>query len=137
MRFVSLRVDGWLGQQDRLAVRGHALVVQRVEVASISRQVPLVGHQPNLTKLPQHITSCKQKRSNRDYCGHTANTQIGISFGCTHTSRASLMSSKRFVCFTRPDHLITSHTRLTRQRKPTASEQADKNSAVKRYYSYS
>lgn len=74
MRFVPLRVDGWLGQQDRLAVRRHVLVVQRVEVASISRQVPLVGHQPNLSTVTyvSYQKRTNEDKSNRDECsGHT------------------------------------------------------------------
>lgn len=51
MRFVSQRVDGRLGQQDSLAVRRHTLEVQRVEVTSLSRQVVVVDHQPNLTAI--------------------------------------------------------------------------------------
>lgn len=60
MRFVPLCVDGWLGQQDRFAVRRHVLVLQGVEVAPISRQVPpsAGAHQPNLTTaVPHDITS--------------------------------------------------------------------------------
>lgn len=51
VRLVSLRVDRWLVQQDRLAVCHDALELQRVEVAPISRQVLVPAHQPNLTTI--------------------------------------------------------------------------------------
>ena len=79
MRLVSLSVYGRLVQQDRLAVRRHVLVLEGVEVASISRQVSPGGdaHQPNLPKF--HITSRHMMPTEtiRDFRGRTANIEFG------------------------------------------------------------
>lgn len=122
MGLVPLRVCSSLGQENRLEVGHDTLVVQSVRVAHISRQIPVVAHQPHLpiVFMSYHTTGKINKQTNKERQGEiyllnrtviiraVSTYRLLYRFGCTYI-RACIISRTEGTSTDRPSGTVNTH----------------------------